>query len=129
MLMRSIPVKYLALLISMAMVCAAQTRFESGEFKGFTKSSQEHIIVRIDEPFRVSSVHGVLTSKTGNPAPLEGAIFEVRGPGNKAKIWSANADRKGHFHIRRLPPQLWCLARVRHHFARHHFARVAIRSG
>jgi hypothetical protein len=40
--------KVAILILGITITCSAQERFQSGEFKGFTKSPTEHIICRIE---------------------------------------------------------------------------------
>jgi hypothetical protein len=48
-MLRRIPLVFLGVVAS----CLAQDRFQAGELKGFTKSSIEHIISRLEEPITV----------------------------------------------------------------------------
>src|SRR5215471_724119 len=68
------------MILGIAVSYSAQERFQSGEFKGFTKSPTEHIISRVDEPVTVSSVHGTVVFK-GKDDALKQVIVEIRGPG------------------------------------------------
>jgi hypothetical protein len=82
--------------------CWAQERFESGEFKGFTKSPTEHVISRLDEPITVYSVRGKIIVK-GNDDPLTEVVFEIRGPGSSERIRAAKSGHDGRFNIAHVP--------------------------
>jgi len=90
------------LLVGMAISCFAQERFQSGEFKGFSKSPTEHIISRIDEPITVSSVHGSVVFK-GKDDALKRVVLEIRGPGSSERIRAAKSGDDGRFNIPRVP--------------------------
>ena len=81
--------------------CYAQERFESGEFKGFTKSPTEHIIVRMDDPITVSAVRGIVVLAGGNS--LQDVVFEIRGPGASERIRAAKFNNQGRFVISHVP--------------------------
>jgi hypothetical protein len=88
--------------LGIALACGAQERFQSGEFKGFTKSPTEHIISRVDEPFTVSSVRGSVVL-SGKDEPLKDVLFEIRGPGDSERIRAAKTGAEGRFKIGRVP--------------------------
>jgi hypothetical protein len=90
------------LILGIALACGAQDRFQSGEFKGFTKSPAEHIISRVDEPFTVSAVRGSVIF-SGKDDPLKDVLFEIRGPGNLERIRAAMTGDDGRFKIGRVP--------------------------
>jgi hypothetical protein len=72
---------------------------------GFTKSPTEHIINRIDEPFVVRSVAGIITRQTSTiQEPLRNVLFEIQGPGADRKIRRTKTDENGRFEIHRVPP-------------------------
>lgn len=89
-------------IFGIAVACAAQERFQSGELKGFTKSPTEHIISRIDDPITVSSVRGSVVF-SGKDEPLKGVVFEIRGPGDLERIRAAKTGSDGRFRIGRVP--------------------------
>jgi hypothetical protein len=89
------------LVVGMAVSCLAQERFPSGEFKGFTKSSTEHIVSRVDEPITVSSVHGIVVFK-GKDDALKQVVFEIRGPGTSERIRATKSGEDGRFSIPRV---------------------------
>jgi len=99
--------KWLVLLtLGITTSCFAQERFQSGEFKGFTKSATEHIISRVDEPLTVPSVRGAILFK-GKGEPVKDVVFEIRGPGNSERIRSSKSDAAGLFHISRVPEGIY----------------------
>jgi len=73
----------------------AQDRFESGPNKGFTRSPTEHMIVKIESPFKVESVHGVIKDPAGYPMP--DVTFEIRT--ESGRIREAETDKMGRFKI------------------------------
>ena len=81
-------------------VCLAQSRFDDGEFKGFTKSPTEHIINRYERLVEMRSFAGTVVDPSG--APIGGVVVEVRGPGSHETITGAVTDSKGRFRIGRL---------------------------
>jgi carboxypeptidase family protein len=78
----------------------AQDRFDSGPYKGFRKSPDEHIIVELEQPFRVRGIHGVIRDPSGSPLP--DAAFEIRDD-SSGKVWGASADKHGRFWILGIP--------------------------
>lgn len=100
----SICVRCLILLLATVLPAAAQSqlRFTEGEFAGFTKSSTEHIVVRLDQPITVRSARGRIVSKADG-TELADAIFEVRVPGTD-RVVGCKADAHGRFKLPRLQP-------------------------
>jgi hypothetical protein len=86
------------LALSIAIPLSAQERFPTGEYKGFTISPIEHIIVGLQKPIHVTSVRGSIVL-LASPDPLLEVLFEIRGPGNSEQILSATTDASGHFKI------------------------------
>jgi hypothetical protein len=82
--------------------CFAQDRFQSGEFRGFTKSPTEHVISRLDEPITVFSVGGTVVFK-GKDDALRQVIFEIRGPGSSERIRAVKSNDDGRFKIAHVP--------------------------
>ena len=74
-----------------------QSRFETGEFKGFTESPGEHIINRHETPVRTALFKGSVVDPLG--APIPGAIVEVRGPGQNETVKGALTDNRGRFKL------------------------------
>jgi len=81
----------------------AQDRFESGDLAGFTKSPTEGIIVRLDQPFVLHRVGGLILRSAGDQSPLEGVLFELRGPGESTTIRSATTGLDGKFQLAHVP--------------------------
>jgi hypothetical protein len=88
--------------LGIAVSCLAQDRFQDGEFKGFTRSPTEHVIIRMDEPIVVPSVRGTVVIKGKNDA-LKEVVFEIRGPGNSERIIATRTDGGGRFNIPHVP--------------------------
>src|SRR5215469_5219033 len=65
-----------ALAMTLAALCPAQERFETGWLKGFTKSPTEHIINEPEKPFTVRAVRGVVLDPSG--AEMDGVVVEIR---------------------------------------------------
>jgi len=90
------------LALAIAIPLAAQERFPSGEYKGFTISPIEHIIVGLEKPIHVNSVRGSIVMAV-NPEPLPEVLFEIRGPNDSEQIRSATTDASGNFKIPHVP--------------------------
>lgn len=78
----------------------AQSRFEAGEWKGFTKSPTEHIVNRYDTVVRLRRFEGSIVDPNGTPIP--GAVVEVRGPGKNERDRGTVTDTRGRFKLGRL---------------------------
>jgi hypothetical protein len=65
--------------LAIAVPLFAQVRFPSGEYQGFTISSREHEIVRLDKSIDVRNVRGDILFAEQNEA-LADFLFEIRGP-------------------------------------------------
>ena len=89
-------VGYAAFAVSVVTLCSAQGRFESGWLKGFTKSPTEHIIVRIEEPFMVRALKGVVLDAPGTA--MHGVLVEVED--SVGHLREATTDSKGRFTFR-----------------------------
>ena len=89
-----------ALLISSSVVFA-QSRLPVDWLKGFTRSSDEHIINENEEKITVVSVQGVILDPS--LAPLRDAIFEIRGPGKLEHIRGVKTDKSERFSMRNVP--------------------------
>ncbi|MBZ5592360.1 MAG: carboxypeptidase-like regulatory domain-containing protein [Acidobacteriia bacterium] len=72
-----------------------QSRFETGDLKGFTKSPTEHIINRHEALVKIWVFEGTIVDPTG--APIPGAIVEVRGPGPNETVKGTVSDKRGRF--------------------------------
>ena len=90
------------LLLTLAFGARAQERFETGELKGFTKSTTEHIIERLERIPAIRNVEGSVRSNAPTK-PLEGVLIEIRGPGTSEKIRSTVSTRQGRFRLGRVP--------------------------
>ncbi len=70
-------------------------------FRGFTMSPTEHVINKVDMPFRVRSVEGIVLDPTDIGLP--GVLVEIRGPGDKKVIYKTVTAKNGHYrfsHVR-----------------------------
>ncbi len=87
--------------VVLSVVATTQEKATVGDF---TKSPTEHIINRIEQPFAVRSVKGIISRQTGGPTePLANVLFEIQGPGTDRKIRRATTDDNGHFKIGHVP--------------------------
>ena len=84
-----------ALAVTIAALCTAQERFETGWLKGFSKSPTEHIIDEPDKPFTVRAVTGVVLDSSG--AEMEGVVVEIRD--ETGRIRGTRTNRKGTFKL------------------------------
>lgn len=91
-------------LMWVVVMLAVATAQEKGTVGDFTKSPTEHIINRIEQPFAVQSIKGIISRQTGGPTePLANVLFEIQGPGTDRKIRRATTDGNGHFKIGHVP--------------------------
>jgi len=104
----------LTLVATISLFCCAQERFDSGKFKGFTKSPSEHIIVELDEPFQVRSLRGVVLSKVDRE-PLVNVTFEIRDE-SSGQVRGTKTDRKGCFKMRSIPDGTYTFKATRNGF-------------
>ena len=84
-----------ALAVTLAALCKAQERFETGWLKGFSKSPTEHIIEEPDKPFTVRAVTGFMLDSSG--AEMEGVVVEIRD--ETGRIRGTKTDCKGTFKL------------------------------
>ena len=87
-------------LLIWAIAAAAQDKASIGDF---TKSPTEHIINRLEQPFVVRSVKGVIIRKEGYREPLPEVLFEIQGPDTDRKIRRATTDEHGRFRMGHVP--------------------------
>jgi hypothetical protein len=81
--------------VTLAAVCAAQERFETGWLKGFTISPTEHIIDEPDKPFAVRAVRGVVLDPSG--AEMDRVVVEIRD--QAGRIRGTKTNHKGAFKL------------------------------
>ncbi len=86
----------LVLLVVAVGLGTAQDHFS---IEDFTKSPTEHVINRIDAPFTVRSIRGIIIS-TGVREHFQGLLFELQGPGSDRTIRKAVTDENGQFMIK-----------------------------
>lgn len=91
-----------------ALPCATQGRYTDefgGWLRGFTKEHSTHIIHKIEKPFIVRKVEGVvLHNAYEEPVPMSDVVFEIRGPGESEKVRGVRTDKQGRFRIKRVAP-------------------------
>jgi hypothetical protein len=83
----------LSLLLLLVPSASGQDRFISGEFKGFTKSPTEGVIIRSDETVTLRAVTGTVVRSVGDESPLEDTLIELRGTDDSRIIGAARTDR------------------------------------
>jgi hypothetical protein len=88
------------LIIGIASLAKGQDKYETGEFKGFTIN--EPVIHRTDKVLSLRTISGSVWFEDERGHPMEGALFEIRGPGDCEIIRSATTDANGYFEIRDL---------------------------
>ena len=88
-----------ALLLGTLLLCRAfgQSRFDVGEFKGFSKSPTEHLINRHEPLVRFQVFEGSIVDPTDTPMP--GDTVEVRGPGANERVKGTVTDKRGRFKL------------------------------
>ena len=97
--------RVLVLLWLMSVTVAwGQDRYQSGELKGFTISREEHIINHLDDPLTVHEVKGTAFIAYDEKTPLEGVLFELRGPGDSETITSTKTGQDGTFVLKQIRP-------------------------
>ncbi len=84
-----------AFAVTLAALCTAQERFETGRLKGFAKSLTEHIIDEPDKPFTVRAVRGIVLDQSG--AEMEGVVVEIRD--ETGHVRGSKTDHKGTFKL------------------------------
>jgi len=89
-----------ALMLLTEQIWAEESTFP--DLSGFTQSTTEHILNRIDSPFQVRAVEGIIEIE-GNSEPLPSVILEIKGPGSERTIRRTQSDRHGRFKIRHVP--------------------------
>jgi len=76
--------------------------------EGFTKSPSEHIVVELDQPLRVKTVEGVITSRGGDWPDGTFVLFELRPTRGQGTLRQAKTDGRGAFKIPGVPPGEYC---------------------
>ena len=103
--------KTVLILLAGAMVFAQ----DDFPIKDFTRSPTEHIINRIDDPFVVRSVSGVVTLHH-QAEPLAGVLLEIEGQGTDKRLRKSISDESGRFHIRGVPSGTYYFKATRNGF-------------
>ncbi|HXN98899.1 MAG TPA: carboxypeptidase-like regulatory domain-containing protein [Candidatus Acidoferrales bacterium] len=94
----------LAWLLVLAISAAPLVKIQDKNLTGdFSKSPTEHIIVRMEEPFVVRSINGLIIREQSNKEPLTGVLFEIQGPGDERTMRQATTDEHGRFKMGRVP--------------------------
>src|ERR1700735_2702154 len=94
----------LAWLLVLAISAAPLVKIQDKNLTGdFSKSPTEHIIVRMEEPFVVRSVNGLIIREQSNKELLTGVLFEIQGPGDERTMRQATTDEHGRFKMGRVP--------------------------
>lgn len=88
----------LVVFLLLTLPAVAQERFESGEFKGFTKYTA-FAIVKLRDPIYVRDAKGIVL-REGSDEPLADVLVEVRGA--DGKITATKTDSRGEFKFRAL---------------------------
>jgi len=91
------------MLICILPLAAFATCQEKGTTGDFARSSTEHIINYIDQPFIAKSVAGVISRTQGDQGAMPGVLFELQGTGTDRRIRRTTTDQHGRFKIRNVP--------------------------
>jgi hypothetical protein len=75
--------------------------------EGFTRTASDHLIVQLQQPFRVRTVRGVITSEGGDWPPSVVVRVELRN-GRMNDIREARTDDGGRFEIRGVAEGRYC---------------------
>ena len=86
-----------------ALVAIVTSLAQAQDVGQFTRARNEHIIVELDRPFRVTAVKGSVVLK-GDGAPIPRVLFEVQGPGIANKIRHATSGEDGRFLLHHISP-------------------------
>jgi hypothetical protein len=78
-----------------------QDKYTNGDFRGFTVN--EHVIQRSKDNFALRSIKGQIFFSDDNGYPMEGALFEIRGPGSSETVRSVITDANGFFEFKDVP--------------------------
>lgn len=76
--------------------------------EGFTKSPSEHMVVQLEQPFRVRSVEGVVTSQGGDWPEGISVLVELRSARSAGTMKQARSDPRGSFKIPDVAPGEYC---------------------
>ena len=77
--------------------------------EGFTESPSEHMVVELEQPFRVRSVEGTITSQGGDWPEGIFVLLELRSAdGGAGALKQAKTDAWGAFKIPDVPPGEYC---------------------
>ena len=88
-------------LILLLCIAEAQDKYKKGDFKGFTIN--EPVIQRSKENLTTKTIRGQIYFSDDNGYPMEGALFEIQGPGSCETIRSVSTDENGYFEFKDLP--------------------------
>ncbi|HEV2467943.1 MAG TPA: carboxypeptidase regulatory-like domain-containing protein [Candidatus Sulfotelmatobacter sp.] len=72
------------------------------DLSDFTKSPTEHIIDQIEDPFRVRTVMGTITTTAGEEGRAD-VLLEIEGPNDERIVRHTLTDKHGRFKISKLP--------------------------
>lgn len=72
------------------------------DLSDFTKSPNERTIQQIEDPFRVRTIAGTISTATGEGGRAD-VLIEIQGPGDERTIRHALTDKHGHFKISKIP--------------------------
>ena len=90
-----------SLLVLAAPFLLAQTS-PPPDLSAFTKSPNEHTIQQVEDPFRVRTIAGTISTATGEGGRAD-VLIEIQGPGDERTIRHALTDKHGHFKISKMP--------------------------
>ena len=72
------------------------------DLSDFTKSPTEHVINQIEDPFRVRTVMGTITTVTSDQGRAD-VLLEIEGPNDERTVRHALTDKHGRFKIAKVP--------------------------
>lgn len=102
-------------IVMLCLFCGPQERFESGRFKGFTKSPTEHMIEDFDGTPVVRRFEGTVVIKERNES-MEGVLVELRGPGEGETVKGVRTDKRGAFRFGSMPEGLYAFKMTKNGF-------------
>lgn len=76
--------------------------------EGFTKSPSEHIVVELEQAFRVRAVEGLVTSQGGDWPEGTAVLIELRPARGAGSLRQVRTDSRGVFKIPDIAPGEYC---------------------
>jgi hypothetical protein len=72
------------------------------DLSDFTRSPTEHVIDSVEDPFRVRTVTGTISTQNSDGGRAD-VLLEIEGPNDERTIRHVMTGKNGHFRISRVP--------------------------